>query len=41
MEFQVLTTSHFDRELKKLAAQHPELPENYRGIVAAPRQRPS
>ena len=34
-EFLVFTTSHFDRELKKLVAYHPELPEHYRGIVAA------
>jgi hypothetical protein len=26
-EFIVFTTSRFDRELKKLVAQHPELPE--------------
>ena len=34
-EFLVFTTSHFDRELKKLVAYHPELPEHYRAIVAA------
>jgi mRNA-degrading endonuclease RelE of RelBE toxin-antitoxin system len=39
-EFLVLTTSRFDRELKKLVAHHAELPEHYRGIVAALRQDP-
>jgi mRNA-degrading endonuclease RelE of RelBE toxin-antitoxin system len=38
--FLVLTTSRFDRELKKLAARHPELPEQYRGILAVLRQDP-
>jgi mRNA-degrading endonuclease RelE of RelBE toxin-antitoxin system len=39
-EFLVLTTSRFDRELKKLVAQHPELPEHYRSILAALKQDP-
>ena len=39
-EFLVFTTSHFDRELKKLVAYHPELPEHYRGIVAALKEDP-
>jgi mRNA-degrading endonuclease RelE of RelBE toxin-antitoxin system len=39
-EFLVLTTSRFDRELKKLVAYHPELPEHYRDIVAALKQDP-
>ena len=40
VEFLVLATSHFDRELKKLVARHPELPEHYRGIVLALKQDP-
>lgn len=39
-EFLVLTTSRFDREVKKLVAHHPELPEHYRGIVAALKRDP-
>jgi mRNA-degrading endonuclease RelE of RelBE toxin-antitoxin system len=39
-EFIVFTTSRFDRELKKLIAQHPELPEHYRAIVDALKQDP-
>jgi hypothetical protein len=39
-EFIVFTTSRFDRELKKLVAHHPELPEHYRSIVDALRQDP-
>ena len=39
-EFLVFTTSRFDRELKKLVAHHPELPEHYRSIVAALKQDP-
>jgi len=39
-EFLLLTTSRFDRELKKLAARHPELPERYRGILAVLKARP-
>jgi mRNA-degrading endonuclease RelE of RelBE toxin-antitoxin system len=39
-EFLVLTTSRFDRELKKLAARHQELPEHYRDVVAALKQDP-
>jgi mRNA-degrading endonuclease RelE of RelBE toxin-antitoxin system len=39
-EFLVLTTSRFDRELKKLVAHHPELPEHYRSIIAALKQDP-
>jgi hypothetical protein len=35
VDFLVLTTSRFDRELKKLVAHHPELPEHYRQIVVA------
>jgi hypothetical protein len=37
-EFLVLTTGRFDRELKKLIASHPELPEHYRGIFAVLKQ---
>jgi mRNA-degrading endonuclease RelE of RelBE toxin-antitoxin system len=40
VEFLVLTTGRFDRELKKLVAHHPELLEHYKGIVAALRQDP-
>ncbi|MGA2737634.1 MAG: hypothetical protein ABSG65_09300 [Bryobacteraceae bacterium] len=40
MEFLVLTVSRFDRELKKLAAQHSELPEYYREIIAILQQDP-
>lgn len=32
-EFLVTTTSRFDRELIKLAAQHPGLPKLYRGVI--------
>ncbi len=32
--FAVYTTSRFDREFKKLAGQHPNLPEHYVGILA-------
>jgi len=39
-EFRVLTTSRFDRELKKLVARHPELPEHYRGIFGVLKQDP-
>jgi len=39
-EFIVFTTSRFDRELKKLVAHHPELPEYYRGILAVIKQDP-
>ena len=39
-EFSVLTTSRFDRELRKLAAYHPELPDHYTRIVAALKQDP-
>jgi hypothetical protein len=35
VDFLVLTTSRFDREMKKLVAHHPELPEHYRQIVVA------
>jgi len=38
--FLVFTTSRFDRELKKLATRHPELPEHYRGILAVIKQDP-
>src|ERR1019366_211562 len=38
-EFLVFTTSHFDRELKKLVAYHPELPEHYRGHCGCPEGR--
>jgi len=37
VEFPVRTTSRFDRELKKLVAHHPELPEH---CVAALKQDP-
>jgi mRNA-degrading endonuclease RelE of RelBE toxin-antitoxin system len=40
VEFLVLATSHFDRELKKLAARHPELPEHYKDVVLALKQDP-
>ena len=40
VEFSVLTTSRFDRELKKLVAYHPELPDHYARIVAALKQDP-
>jgi mRNA-degrading endonuclease RelE of RelBE toxin-antitoxin system len=40
VEFLVLTVSRFDRELKKLAAQHSELPEYYREIIAILQQDP-
>ncbi len=33
--FRVLTTSRFDREFRKLAAQHPRLREGFREIVEA------
>jgi mRNA-degrading endonuclease RelE of RelBE toxin-antitoxin system len=33
-EFGVTTTSRFDRELKKLAAQHPGLPELFRRVIS-------
>jgi len=36
----VLTTSRFDRELKKLVACHPALPEHYGDIVAALKEDP-
>jgi mRNA-degrading endonuclease RelE of RelBE toxin-antitoxin system len=39
-EFVVCTTSRFDREIKKLVVQHPELPEHYRAIVDALKQDP-
>ena len=39
-EFLVFTTSRFDRELKKLVAHHPELPEHYGAILAALKQDP-
>jgi mRNA-degrading endonuclease RelE of RelBE toxin-antitoxin system len=39
-EFLVFTTSRFDRELKKLVAHHPELPEHYRDVLAALKQDP-
>jgi hypothetical protein len=39
-ELLVFTTSHFDRELKKLVAYHPKLPEHHRGIVAALKEDP-
>jgi mRNA-degrading endonuclease RelE of RelBE toxin-antitoxin system len=32
-EFLVFTTSRFDRELEKLASQHPTLPELFRRVV--------
>jgi mRNA-degrading endonuclease RelE of RelBE toxin-antitoxin system len=32
-EFLVFTTSRFDRELKKLAARHSDLPQLYREII--------
>ena len=32
-EFRVITTSRFERELKKLAAKHPGLPELFRRVV--------
>ena len=32
-EFLVTTTSRFDRELMKLAAQHSGLPKLYRGVI--------
>jgi mRNA-degrading endonuclease RelE of RelBE toxin-antitoxin system len=32
-EFLVTTTSRFDRELKKLAAKHPGLPEMFRQVI--------
>lgn len=34
-DFLVLATSRFERELKKLSAQHPDLPERYRDVLAA------
>ena len=34
-EFLVLTTSRFDREMRKLAARHPELPDLYGSIINA------
>jgi len=40
VEFLVLATSRFDRELKKLAAHHRELLEHYRGVLAALKQDP-
>jgi mRNA-degrading endonuclease YafQ of YafQ-DinJ toxin-antitoxin module len=40
VEFPVLATSRFDRDLKKLAAQHGELLEHYRGVLAALKQDP-
>lgn len=39
-EFLVFTTSRFDRELKKLFAHHPELPEHYRDVLAVLKQDP-
>ena len=39
-EFLVFTTSRFDRELKKLVAHHPELPEHYQSILADLKQDP-
>jgi mRNA-degrading endonuclease RelE of RelBE toxin-antitoxin system len=39
-EFLVFTTSRFERELKKLVARHPELPEHYRSILVALKQDP-
>lgn len=39
-QFVVFTTGRFDRELKKLVAHHPELPEHYRNILAALKQDP-
>ena len=32
-EFRIITTSRFERELKKLAAKHPGLPELFRRVV--------
>ena len=40
VEFLVLTASRIDRELKKLVAYHPELPDHYTRIVAALKQDP-
>ena len=39
-EFLVTTTSRFDRELKKLAAQHPGLPEMFRQVIVILRADP-
>jgi hypothetical protein len=33
-DFLVIATSQFERQLKKLAARHPELPELYRQAIA-------
>ena len=32
-EFRVITTSRFERELKKLVAQHPGVPELFRRLI--------
>jgi mRNA-degrading endonuclease RelE of RelBE toxin-antitoxin system len=40
VEFRVLATSRFERELRKLVAHHPDLPEHYRDILAALKQDP-
>lgn len=34
-DFEVLVTSRFEREMKKLAAQHPELPNRFEGVIGA------
>ena len=34
LPYTVLTTSHFDRQMKKLAPKHPDLPERFEEAVA-------
>ena len=39
-DFLVITTNRFERELKKLAARHPELPELYPDAIEVLRTDP-
>jgi len=39
-EFLASTTSHFDRELKKLASKHVEVPEHFQAVITVLKTNP-